>query len=648
MKKNFMIMTLATMIAGGIFLEAKGFDHAFVQEVYANQYTHEDILAYNWNENDASYPREYQNGLLAVSTFDEQTQTSVPRFLDREGNEVPFDYQANMFIYGFLIVQEDGKYGAVNHNLELVIPCIYDELNPQYTTQFGDIEFDGRIYFYATLDGKQGIIDHNGTEIIPFSYDAISRMDQYIASVQKGDYWGFVNFHGEEITNFIYDTSSTFQKEGVAVVRKDELYGLINWRGEEILPCAYQYLSVDSFSYMIYATETDGTSKNFYLDQNGNLVDKTEQKIVYEKAFNWTQDMSTRLWGCVNQNGEQVIPYLYTQANDFSDGLALVYSDQRYYYIDETGAEIISLDSYDMPRYMSYGQYNMGGMNEVGVYAKPVYQNFENGFVCVERDGKRGLMDTTGAEIIPCIYDGFSVGNITEGIILANKKDEYCVALNLQGEEISKRYQYIYWFLEGLSIVVSEENLYGYMDKTGAEIIPCIYEAPEELGVLWSISAGGSMEGMMSVVYQGQKCFLKNPLTTGSAIASNSPILIDGIEKEFDAFLIYDNNYFKLRDLAYVFNGTDGQFNIGWDNNLNAIHIITQQEYEPVGTEMSLADGLTKDFEKSYVNVYVDGVKTDFMMYNIGGNTYFKLRDLCSVVDVQVGFENGMILLNTK
>ena len=44
-----------------------------------------------------------------------------------------------------------------------------------------------------------------------------------------------------------------------------------------------------------------------------------------------------------------------------------------------------------------------------------------------------------------------------------------------------------------------------------------------------------------------------------------STVLVDGENVAFDAYNIADNNYFKLRDLAFTLSGTAKQFEVGWD-----------------------------------------------------------------------------------
>ena len=47
-----------------------------------------------------------------------------------------------------------------------------------------------------------------------------------------------------------------------------------------------------------------------------------------------------------------------------------------------------------------------------------------------------------------------------------------------------------------------------------------------------------------------------------TAKPTESNVLVNGVSKSFDAYNINGSNYFKLRDLAYVLNGTEKQFEI--------------------------------------------------------------------------------------
>ena len=101
------------------------------------------------------------------------------------------------------------------------------------------------------------------------------------------------------------------------------------------------------------------------------------------------------------------------------------------------------------------------------------------------------------------------------------------------------------------------------------------------------------------------------------------------IDKESKIYWFIEGyNYFKLRDIAYVLNQTKKRFAVGWDARLNAISLTSGAEYIPQGTEMSRGDGTAKVPSPTSSKVYLDGKEIKLTTYNIGGNNYFKLREM--------------------
>lgn len=180
------------------------------------------------------------------------------------------------------------------------------------------------------------------------------------------------------------------------------------------------------------------------------------------------------------------------------------------------------------------------------------------------------------------------------------------------------------------------------------------------------------------------------------ASKNNSVVFIDGESEYFDAYLIHDNNYFKLRDIAYVLDGSGKQFDVQWNEQTNSIDLVPGKGYTAVGGEMEQnADGLTPlaapgsstiplDGNSSYLieaseseqentyyfytvdglteldsvvkidspamnryaqrpvavptasSIYLNGQPIKLTAYNINNNNYFKLRDLGDALDFSV------------
>ena len=120
-----------------------------------------------------------------------------------------------------------------------------------------------------------------------------------------------------------------------------------------------------------------------------------------------------------------------------------------------------------------------------------------------------------------------------------------------------------------------------------------------------------------------------------------STVYVNGDETAFEAYNINGNNFFKLRDLAYVLSGTEKQFEVGYDNDTRAITLTSGKAYTPTGNqEMIPGDGKAKTATPTASKIYLDGEELNLTVYNIGGNNFFRLRDLMQAIDVYVGYDD--------
>lgn len=134
------------------------------------------------------------------------------------------------------------------------------------------------------------------------------------------------------------------------------------------------------------------------------------------------------------------------------------------------------------------------------------------------------------------------------------------------------------------------------------------------------------------------------------AAPTASKVTVNGEEKAFEAYNINDNNYFKLRDIAYVLNDTTASFAVGWDNEQNVISLDRYGKYTPTGNEMKVSG--TKDIKDAVENtskLLIDGEESSLKAYTINGNNYFKLRDLGTALGFNVGWDaaSGTISITT-
>jgi hypothetical protein len=128
---------------------------------------------------------------------------------------------------------------------------------------------------------------------------------------------------------------------------------------------------------------------------------------------------------------------------------------------------------------------------------------------------------------------------------------------------------------------------------------------------------------------------------TVNATPSVSKVLVDGKQVPFEAYTINNNTYFKLRDIAMAVKGTDKGFEVGYSNEHKAISLISLEAYTPQGGELAVSSKpKAKKATLSTSKVYVDDEEMNFTAYTIGGNNYFKLRDIADAFGMKITFDS--------
>ena len=359
-----------------------------------------------------------------------------------------------------IAVQKGEKQGFININGELVVPCIYDAVGDFYD----GLAWVGINQKPDSWDLKFGFIDKTGKEIIPCIYDHPGDFSEGFVRVGKDFKYGFIDKEGKEITPFVYNIAFGFDN-GLAYVGKTiddkHMEGYIDRTGKEIVPCIYSDSDVTAYEGIVEIRENGQTKyiypkKGISIDNYDGMrsfneglavvskgmktgyIDETGKEVVpciYDIGRNFSGGYAgvyvDGKWGFIDKAGNLIIPCIYKSAEDFGQGLALVHDGSNAYFINRKGEKVISLEKYtDIDRFYN----EIGGVTMVGV------GDYESGF-------KYGLIDTTGKEVLPCIYDEIG-GNMYE-------------------------------LRDYSAIKIEKDGKFGYVDTTGKIIIPCVYNEAE-------------------------------------------------------------------------------------------------------------------------------------------------------------------------
>lgn len=132
------------------------------------------------------------------------------------------------------------------------------------------------------------------------------------------------------------------------------------------------------------------------------------------------------------------------------------------------------------------------------------------------------------------------------------------------------------------------------------------------------------------------------PAAEAKAMPTNDKLTCDGQLQDATVYKIGSSNYFKIRDLAAILNGTEKQFSVGYDSGAKAVTATSGQPYEATGKELAgAAAGGERTAQVSNDAIYINGEEAKVSVYKIGGSNYFKLRDLGKALDFYVGYEAG-------
>lgn len=111
-------------------------------------------------------------------------------------------------------------------------------------------------------------------------------------------------------------------------------------------------------------------------------------------------------------------------------------------------------------------------------------------------------------------------------------------------------------------------------------------------------------------------------------------LYVNGTAKTLNAVNIKGNNFLKLRDLAYLLDGTSKQFNVTYTESINTAHIHSLTSYvndpqNPVNQPITLSRP-----QLSSQKVTLDGSNAYPIAYNVAGSNYVNLRQVCAMLDI--------------
>ncbi len=245
-----------------------------------------------------------------------------------------------------LIVKKDNQFGYIKNTGEVLIEPVYSEAYP-----FSE----GKAV--VKKDGITKIIDSSNHTLyeLPTGYSAIGSFSNDLLTIGDGAHQGYLKYDAEsqsfyflyyikdgetnEISYLPYEYCGQF-KNGYAVVGYTNAYGQfkyshIDQTGNRLYDLEWDYAGDFSEGYAVVGNY--GPYDVYYWINNVSTPSTTEKTTIQSMSYMYISPEGNYLGSSrLNINGEtEITPYVYSQAYDFKDGVAIVskmycYRDRQY------------------------------------------------------------------------------------------------------------------------------------------------------------------------------------------------------------------------------------------------------------------------------------------------------------------------------
>jgi hypothetical protein len=312
----------------------------------------------------------------------------------------------------------------------------------------------------------------------PVTADYLGQFDGEFAPVKIGQQRQSLHHSGAVLV----DKTENIGYYRTVVCIKHNAYGAINDAGKIIAPFKFDEISIE---------------------------DEQDEKDP-EKNYCFVITRLNGKYGAIDTLGNIICQPVYDEIAPLTPHTVKVKKDGLYGWVDMKTGKVLQSPQYEdvdksyvLDNTIQITQGGKAGLNaeDGSVIVKPAYESFKylgtgSPFFGYTLHGKTGVMDKTGKQLTPAIYDNCATGASPALItVTANGKNG---VVNTEGKLVLPL-QYTSVEVAGNAIKVSIGKKWGIVNATGKEIIPPIYEAVKVMN-----SKGEEPYGGMTISVPGK------------------------------------------------------------------------------------------------------------------------------------------------
>lgn len=257
--------------------------------------------------------------------------------------------------------EKNGKWGYIDQTGKVVIPyqftaagAFHEGLALVYTEDYQQayINQEGNICFFSpfdtsfvfsggavcgVIDDLYGFCDTEGNIIIAPQFTLAHDFHEGYAAVQSGEKWGYVTSYGIYSIRPAYDYCSDFQN-GYAICLLNGKYGIIDTAGNRVAPFTFDYIAAPDAQGRYPAKSGNTTG---YIAHDGSWILKTSYDFCYAFTDGVARVYDNEMWGFIDENGNELIPPTFFDCGEYRNGRAPFSTDGTlwgYLTLDTTQA----------------------------------------------------------------------------------------------------------------------------------------------------------------------------------------------------------------------------------------------------------------------------------------------------------------------
>lgn len=323
-----------------------------------------EILETDYNEisrvteiqdNDNSYLICAKNGQYGITKNGET-------IVENEYQSIRYDASNKVFV-----IEKSKKYGIANLEGKLIVPV-----------QYKQIDITG-IYLYAQNEQGTTVYNSNGTQV---------NIDANVA---------------------ILNTSN--EKYKIRITNENGTkYGVINKEGKQLIEETYNYIEYlyDNYFIVSYKNGKLGVvddKDNIKIETNKDALQKIQNTDLVQTFL--TETRTTQIY---SKTMEEICE-MQNATIEVEDNYIKIYNETEIKYFNKEGKELENTEVYPNNKLFvkiegdKYGFVDNNGNIVVDYKYDKAYEFNSYGFAAVEKDGKWGVINEQGQEVVAPIYE---------------------------------------------------------------------------------------------------------------------------------------------------------------------------------------------------------------------------------------------------